>query len=62
MTGKQQQNEQQDELRDLDVPEQDAEGVKGGGGGDDLPMESISLNVKVGPPRPPGVLSMDHNI
>lgn len=29
MTDKQQ-NEQQDELRDLDVSEQDAEGVKGG--------------------------------
>lgn len=43
--------QEQDELRDLDVPEKDAEGVKGGL--DVASSEVFELNiVKAAPPKP----------
>ena len=56
MAGKKQQNEHRDELRDLDVPEQDAEGVTGGRVGGKMHLEDISMGVVAKPPtkRGPG--------
>ena len=45
-------NEQKDELRDLDVPEKDAEDVKGGRVGGKMHLEDISLGVITDKPLP----------
>ena len=51
MTAKKQ-NEQQEELRDLDVPARQSEDVKGGRVGGKMHLEDISLGVVAKPPAP----------